>query len=262
MGQSAIFEKWSSLSTTYTSIWPKLNDPFFRCTIPSLPRIPAEGILNVPGVGPGIELAIVRQKYPNCLIQASDPAKGMVDCTRERIEAEGLSDVSVEERDIFDLQEESAYASLSLFVIHLVRKPVEAFLSQYASIQKGGWAAAVYFPPVPEGDGPLAALYNAARILRPKDPPEWETTLHDRLEQTGVARIQTEALHTEWNFDHRSDFRKAMEQLPHFLAVRSHVGEELYESMWDIWEKESGLRELDGKWVGPAVANKIIAFKE
>ncbi len=253
---------WDEIAEEYHRRWIALNRPLFERTIALLPELDVEGPVHVPGVGPGSELPLLAGRYPDRIIEASDPAEEMLALVRRAIAGSPLEGrVRLLRRDLFDPASASAALSCSLFLVHFLRDPVAGGLAQWSTVRPGGWLAALYFPPLPVGEGPLAALWEAARRLRPREAARWEPALRKALENAGAGEVRFVDLPATWRFTTPGDFRRAMELLPHFAAVRRNLGEETVEQLWGLWEERPGLNPRDSAWEGPVTARLLLAHK-
>ncbi|MBD3166136.1 methyltransferase domain-containing protein [bacterium] len=258
VGATTAFLDWSNVVEAYIDRWIPCNRGFFEAVVLALPDMPDYGPLLVPGAGPGCELPLLLERFPGRRIVASDPSAEMVQAINRQVETSGTAEIVTEVKPLEELEPSFGAAAVSFFTVHTLRNPVEAILSQARAVRHGGWSAVVYFPPIPEPGGPLDALYRAARVVRPKDPPDWELRLCDAVREAGMVPLTMETLRQTWRFDTPDDFRELMELLPHIRKIREKVGEESYEAMWKAWSNEPGLVEDEDDWVGEAAARFVL----
>lgn len=250
---------WSDLAEPYMATWLDLNAPFFEQAVKLLPKLTVDGPLSIPGVGPGKEIPLLAAAFPGRTILASDPAEGLL------AEAQKIADLNKELDIHFDccrfeeLEQQTAAAAVSFFAVHVTKNPLECALAQLEHVKPGGWAALLYFPPIPDEAvyGPLNAIFEAARRIKPKSLPDWEAQLVQKLEEDNVG-FELLRLKANWNFSKRDGYKLAMEALPHMHVVKHRAGEEFYNRLWEEWDTNPGVREEGGKWVGDVIAHLLI----
>lgn len=262
MTDAAPSNPWDELAYDYDDREGELNADLIQQTVTALPEPEVDGPILVAGVGTGLELPLLVERYPTRTFLASDVSPAMIKRLELRLHNDaGLENVRAECCDVLELPRDTAAMTLSILMIHTLRDPVAGMLAQYGSLLPGGMTAALYFPPVPEGDGPLAAMYQAARKLHPKTDPTWETELMQDLQTAGAEILFTQTLRSTWSFETPKDFSEFMERLPNNQAVIRKRGRDFFDQLWHVWSTNPGLALREGRWTGEVRARLVLARK-
>ncbi len=249
---------WNSAVVDYEKLWIKNNLPLIKKSILVLPELPLDSKIHIPGIGPGYEIPLLVKKYTSSRFYGSDNSLTMVQRAKEYLAG---YDIKLTSDDILDVRLSDLDASISFFVIHLIRNPVDAIKSQWESIRSGGFLAALYYPPTPLCDGPLNALHQAARSLNPRPDSLWEKEVEDFFLAEGASKMSTNDFFTEWEIESLDKYQQTMEVLPHISSIKNRAGEEFHKKLWDKTLASPGLSLENGKYYGKVGARLLIAHK-
>jgi SAM-dependent methyltransferase len=249
---------WNSAADNYDKLWIQNNLPLIKQSIDSLPELPKESKIHIPGIGPGHEIPLLEKRYPFSKFCGSDNSLTMIQLAKHYLSD---TDITLENIDILDIPYNGLNASISFFVIHLIKNPLEAVKSQWKSIKPGGFLAALYYPPTPLGDGPLTALHNAARSLNPRLDSKWEDEVRRYLLAEGVADISFKDFNTNWELESLSQYQQMMEVLPHISSIKARAGVEFHKKLWEVTLSAPGLKIVNDKYIGKVGARLVIAHK-
>ncbi len=258
---SHVAEAWSAAVQQYRNLWPALNRPLVEGALPHLPDFSAEGLLHLAGVGGGEELPLIAPRVDLSRAVVSDISAHMLLGAREIGENQPVPPRHYLQADLHAPPLRELAGTLSLFVLHLVRRPLDALQAQWTSLASGGRFAALYFPPTPIAQGPLAALHRAARSLAPKPDNPWESEALTWLRAARAQQVQRREITAPWRFDRPEAFRDAMECLPHITGIRDRAGEAFYETLWATCLADPGLNRQGETWVGDVSAVLLTARK-
>lgn len=248
---------WNEVVDDYRNRWVELNKPFFDAALPLLPELPENARVHLPGVGPGTELPWLRKRFASAHFLGTDIAPKMV--------AKGAQIIKDKNVDWFAASADqipfsTLDASFSFFMIHLIRRPLNSVQAQWSSLRSSGSFAALYFPPQPEGGGPLHALFDASHSMKPRAHNPWEDDTISFLEAHSTT-FTRHLLPATWSFASPDDFRKAMEVLPHIRGIRKRAGEEFYEELWRRTLSDHRCIQPDNSYGGTVNAALLIAEK-
>lgn len=242
---------WDSVSEDYSQMISPFNNLAIKRAIKLLPPHLISGPVLIPGVGPGYELEMLHKKYPEANFIAFDYSHEMVALAQKRIDEKIKSNkIKIAQLDLMDLEEDISALTISFFLTHIMPDQVSAAIKQLKSLKKAGTLAMVYVPPKQRPEGPLFSFFKATNEVLNTPANDWEVNIKEEFKKLQVKDLELTDLMIEWSFRQIEDFRKMMETLPRVKAIKNKISSELYEKIWTLYQKDSGLIYKDAMYRG------------
>lgn len=253
---------WDKVSVDYSQIISPFNNLAIKKAIELLPLNLIEGPILVPGVGPAYELIMLSHKYPKKDYIAFDYSQEMVELAKKNISDIKINtNIEIKQLDLMDLEENISSLTVSFFLTHIMPDQVGAAIKQFKSLKKDGMLAMVYVPPKQRPEGPLFYFFKATQEVLGTNSKNWENEIEESFHLLNVKELELKDLIVEWSFQELEDFRKTMETLPRIKAIKSKVSHDIYEKIWEVYYKDSGLVFKKDKYRGNVSIRLLICKK-
>ncbi|MCO6383629.1 class I SAM-dependent methyltransferase [Oceanicola sp. 502str15] len=145
---------WNRVAPRYAAR-PIADEPAYATTLErTASYLAADASVLEAGAGTG---TTARRLSPHVgRVLATDIASALLDVARSRIEADGITNITLEERGVGDLPEGPFDAAIAFNLLHLVPDPAAALAAMAARVRPGGYvitkttalAGAWYFRPI------------------------------------------------------------------------------------------------------------------
>lgn len=178
---------WDEAADGYEAYFVPRFEPWVGTAVTALAAGPLpDGPILVPCCGTFPELEALARLDLGREIVGIDLSPGMVVRARARAERLGHP-VAVVEGDAIALEERWTGACagvLSVFGLQQLPEPAAALRSWAAALRPSGRLSVLFWPEVPETDGPFVQIERAAGVFTGDDA--WEHPLHPTLTATGL----------------------------------------------------------------------------
>ena len=182
-------EAWTRVAERYAAYWSPRFRPYLLDAVGAL-RPPPEGPLAVPGCGPGEEVLLLAEQFPERPIIATDPSTGMLRILWSALRDRGIGQVVASSGGAESLSAfvRQAAGVLSSFSLQLLPNPLAALADWSRALRPGGRIAALFWPRKPE-DSAVGRLHEAIEKGTGERRPSWEDTALEALPRIGLRLV-------------------------------------------------------------------------
>lgn len=242
-GDPLVVGAWGSVAEDYALAWGPRFQPFLDEALAAF--APGPGTLWVPGCGPGVEVALLGERFPAREVLGTDPAEEMLALAREKVSG---GRVRVAAGAAEDPPSRSLGGVFSSFVLQLLPDRAAALRAWGQALGPGGQIAVVFWPRQDEADawGHLGrAMLEAGR-----ERPDWEAPLRTQLPELGLELIEARDLVHEIAYPSPSEAWRLLCEACSLQVFLRRAGSEAAERCRAAWLADPGLVEAGpGRWV-------------
>ena len=182
------------MAQRYAEYWSPRFRPYLVDAAGAL-RPGPEGPLAVPGCGPGDEVLLLAERFPDRSIIATDPSAGMLGILWAALRARGIAHVvasagGAESLSAFVRQ---AAGVLSCFSLQLLPNPLAALADWSRALRPGGRIAALHWPRKPE-DSAVGRIREAIERVTGERRADWEDVALEALPRIGLRLVADRTL--------------------------------------------------------------------
>ena len=247
-------DAWNAVAPQYATFWSSRLEPFRRRAVEALHPVP-QGLLAVPGCGPGNEVLLLAKAFPDRSVVATDGSHRMLALLLETLRKHGMETVVPAVGSAGDLSAfvRQAAAVLSCFTLDALPDPIAALADWSLCLRDGASITAIFWPRPPPGSA-RALLEAVVETRLGYGRPLWEENALQALQQLSLELVRDERIRCEISYGDPDEYFRGMIDTGPLHFLREMFGEKLLRECRDLWLVHHGLEQRDGGWTDPAEA--------
>ena len=241
---------WSAVAAGYEAYWIPRFRPFIDDALARF-RPGPEGVIAVPGCGPGEEVFRIADRYPDRSVLATDLSRRMIArvWARLREQPRPLVLATVGPADDLSSFVRGAAGVFSSFTLQLLPDPLAALADWRVAVRDVGTITALFWPAPDLADAFGRFRTILARRSGEASRPDWTAVVREKLPEIGLELVEETALEHEIVHDSPGELaRGIVESGPLQVSLR-RFGRECLDAVCEEWSRDPGLTERDGQWV-------------
>jgi len=242
-------EAWSAAARGYKQYWAPRFRPYLARAVAALEPAPS-GPLAVPGCGPGEEVLLLAERFPDRSIVATDPAASMLALLWESLRERRCRNVIAAFGSARELSGSVRQAAgiLSAFSLQLLPDPVDALADWSLALRPGGTIAAIFWP-APQPGTPYANLRQAIEEVTGEARAEWEEAARGSLSRLGLELMRDETVSFVMEHSSPEEFFQALVDWGPLQVLLRRRGADVLSRCKTRWLEEHGLRRDGSRWL-------------
>lgn len=211
--RALLAQAWSEAAAGYEQYFVPRFAPWIRHGVRAVAAVPLPaGSIVVPCCGTGWELQLLAAEWPERAIYGIDLAPEMVRWAQERTADCPHVQVAIGDASSSADWPSSCAAVFSWFGLQQLPEPAAVLRQWVRRLQPGGVLSVMFWPAVPESEGPFAWLQQVLAQRRPPADRSWEQQLAAVVREAGAELQRDERVGLGMSHGSAVEFWEAMVQ--------------------------------------------------
>jgi len=241
-------EAWNAVASRYKAYWSPRLRPYLERAVAAFHPAPP-GPIAVPGCGPGEEVLLLLENFPDRSVIALDISIEMVALLKKDLRERGIGSVvatvgAAENLSAFVRQ---AAGVLSCFTLDLLPNPLAA-LTDWSRCLRAGGSIVILFWPRPRTGTPTARIQAAIQAKTGQGKLLWEARALEALPLFGLRLVRDERVQFEVPCETPQEYFQAMMDAGPLQMVARKFGADLLKECMKSWLVNHGLRRKGSTW--------------